>query len=131
VERLKSLVLIRAKHLAESVTLPMFLADADGNLIFYNEAAEALVGRPFVDSGAISAIEWQQMFNVRDRADAPFPLESMPGWITVQGARPAMGHIRFTSADRTEHFAAVCAFPLFTEQTRFEGALLLFWEDEP
>ncbi len=129
-ERLKSLVLIRAKHLAESVTLPMFIADSDGNLIFYNEAAEQLVGRPFMDNGSISAAEWQRMFNVRDRTDNPFPLESMPGWIAVQGARPAMGHMRFTAADSSDRLIAVCAFPLFTSQEQFEGALLLFWEDE-
>jgi PAS domain-containing protein len=130
VERLKSLVLIRAKHLAESVTLPMFLADSDGNLIFYNEAAESLVGRPFLDSGSISAAEWQRMFNVRDRSDAPFPLESMPGWVAVRGARPAMGHMRFTHADGTDRLIAVCAFPLFTSQEQFDGALILFWEDD-
>ena len=52
------------------------------------------------------------------------------GWIAVQGARPAMGHMRFTAADGTDRFIAVCAFPLFTSQEQFDGALLLFWEDE-
>lgn len=129
-ERQKSLVLIRAKHLAESVTTPMFLADAEGSLIFYNEAAEALLGRPFVDSGALSPTDWQEAFNVRDRDDSPFPLESMASWVQLQSERPAMGHIKFSGADGTDHLVATCAFPLFTEQQRFDGALILFWRDE-
>src|SRR5438067_3670560 len=100
----------------------MFLADADGNLIFYNEAAEGLLGRPFVDNGALSPSDWQQAFDVRDRNDAPFPLESMGSWIQVQHEQPAMGHIKFSGADGTDHLVATCAFPLFTEQQRFEGA---------
>jgi PAS domain-containing protein len=129
VERQKSLVLIRAKHLAESVTTPMFLADDQGNLIFYNEAAESLLGRPFVDNGALSPTEWQRAFDVRDRNGEPFPLESMASWIEVQNEQPAMGHLQFRSADGTDHLVATCAFPLFTEQQRFEGALILFWRD--
>ncbi len=128
-ERPKSLVLIRAKHLAESVTTPMFLADAGGNLIFFNEAAEAMLGRPFGDNGLLTPGEWQQTFDVRDRNDAPFALESMASWMQVQNEQPAMGHIKFRSADGTDHLVATCAFPLFTEQQRFEGALILFWRD--
>ena len=127
---LKSLVLIRAKHLAESVTTPMLLIDAEGNLIFYNEGAEALLGTPFSDVGSIPASEWQAQFHVRGRDDAPFPLESMPGWIELQGERPGIGHVRLTTLDGTDHFIAVCAFPLFTAQRQFDGALVIFWKED-
>ena len=123
-------MLIRAKHLAESVTTPMFLADAEGNLIFYNEAAEALLGKPFVDKGSLSPADWQRSFDVRDRDDHPFALESMASWMSVQNEQPSLGHIKFSSADGTDHLVATCAFPLFTEQERFEGALILFWRDQ-
>lgn len=68
---LKSLVLIRAKHLAESVTTPSFLADNEGNLIFYNEAAEVLLGRAYADAGPMPASEWAEIFDVRYRDGAP------------------------------------------------------------
>ena len=42
---IKSIALIRAKHLAESVTTPVLLADGEGNMIFFNEAAEELLAR--------------------------------------------------------------------------------------
>jgi PAS domain-containing protein len=131
VERtIKSLVLIRAKHLAESVTTPMLLADGEGNMIFYNEAAEAVLGTAFSDLGPIPASQWQEQFKVRGRGDAPFPLESMPGWMDVKSERPGLGHVKFTSLHGDDHFIAVCAFPLFTAQRQFDGALVIFWEED-
>ena len=127
---LKSLVLIRAKHLAESGTTPMFIADREGTLIFYNEAAEELLGRSFADSGPMPAAEWAKVFNIRSRDDAPFPLEAMPGWMEVQQHRPSLGHLKFSTASGDDHFIAVCAVPLFTSQEQFEGAIVVFWEDD-
>jgi PAS domain-containing protein len=127
---LKSLALIRAKHLAESVTTPMLLTDREGTLIFYNEAAEVLLGYSFSDLGALPAKEWQEQFNVRGRDGTPFPLEAMPGWLEVQGERPGTGHVLLTRVDGVDLFLAVCAFPLFTAQRQFDGALVLFWHEE-
>lgn len=127
---LKSLVLIRAKHLAESVTRPSFLADNQGDLIFYKEAAEVLLGRAYADAGPMPASEWADIFDVRDRDGAPFPLEKMPGWIALQQHRPNLGHLQFTALDGKDRFIAVCAIPLFATPEQFEGALIIFWEDE-
>jgi PAS domain-containing protein len=127
---LKSLVLIRAKHLAESVTTPIFLVDNVGNMIFFNEAAEGKFGQAFADVGAIPVTEWQEKYNVRTRDDSPFPLDAMPGWIELQKERPGIGHVKFTTIDGRDLFIAVCAFPLFTSQDDFEGALVYFWEEE-
>lgn len=130
VERaLKSLVLIRAKHLAESIATPSFLADREGNLIFYNEGAETVVGRSFVDVGRLSPSEWRDKLDVRARDGSPFPLEAMPGWMQVQQHRPDLGHIRFKAFDGTDRFIATCAIPLFTSPDQFEGALIIFWEE--
>jgi PAS domain-containing protein len=128
-ERTKSLVLIRAKHLAESVTTPMLLVDDEGTLVFYNEAAEATLGLPFADLGPVPVSDWQERFRVRSRDDAPFPLDAMPGWIELQKERPGTGHVRFTTAAGHDVFIAVCAFPLFTSERRFDGALVFFWEE--
>jgi PAS domain-containing protein len=130
VERaLKSLVLIRAKHLAESVTTPMFIIDNDGNMIFFNEAAEVKVGRAFADVGQIPVAEWQEQFKVRELDDTPAPLESMPGWFQLQKERPGLGELMFTTFDGRDLRIAVCALPLFSGEDQFEGALVLFWED--
>ncbi len=89
-----------------------------------------MLGTPFSDVGSIPASEWQAQFRVRGRDDTPFPLESMPGWIELQGERPGIGHVRLTTLDGTDHFIAVCAFPLFTAQRQFDGALVIFWKED-
>lgn len=127
---LKSLVLIRAKHLAESVTTPMLLVDANGNMVFYNEAAEMVVGRAFNDVGPVPAADWQERFRVRARDDSPAPLEKMPGWMDLKGERPGLGHLRLTTIEGRDLDVAVCAFPLFTSQHQFDGALVIFWEED-
>jgi PAS domain-containing protein len=127
---LKSLALIRAKHLAESVTTPMLLTDREGTLIFANEAAEVLTGWLFSDLGPLKATEWRDQLDVRGRDGQPFPLDAMPGWMELQGERPSTGHVMIRKHDGTDHVLATCAFPLFTAQREFDGALVLLWQDE-
>ena len=126
---LKSLALIRAKHLAESVTTPMLLTARDGTLIFYNEAAEVMLGVPFADVGPLGASAWRDRFDVRGRTGEPFPLEAMPGWLELQTERPGTGHVVLRRSDGSDLVLAVCAFPLFTAQRQFDGALVLLWKD--
>ena len=127
---LKSLALIRAKHLAESVTTPMLLTDREGTLIFFNEAAEVMLGVPFADVGPLGPQGWQKRFDVRGRDGSAFPLEAMPGWLELQTERPGMGHVVLRCADGSDAVLAVCAFPLFTAQRQFDGALVLLWKDD-
>ena len=46
-EAQKPLELILARNLLSSISTPAFLVDAEGMLVFFNEAAGALVGRRF------------------------------------------------------------------------------------
>ena len=51
----KPLELILARNLLTSVSTPGFLVDHEATLVFYNEAAAALLGRSFEDAGQMSA----------------------------------------------------------------------------
>jgi hypothetical protein len=54
----KDLLLIIARELASNLATPMFLIDATGTLVFYNDAAEQLIGKPFAQLGPIDALEF-------------------------------------------------------------------------
>ncbi len=45
------LEIILHRQLAECQAIPVFIVDPAGNLLFYNEAAEELLGRRFEDTG--------------------------------------------------------------------------------
>lgn len=127
---LRNLVLIRARHLAETMTTPTFLVDAAGDMIFYNEAAEGVLGRTFADEGTIPQAEVQKRLNVRDRDGNALPLEAMAGWSALQKRRPGYGQILFADFSGNDHLISVCALPLFTHPDDFEGSLVIFWEDD-
>lgn len=49
----RSLLLILARELASNVATPMFVVDVHGVLVFYNEAAETLLGQSFSVTGPV------------------------------------------------------------------------------
>ena len=58
----KAIELILMRQLASSLAMPIFLVDASGNLLFYNEPAEQLLGSRFDETGEMSMKEWSSLF---------------------------------------------------------------------
>ena len=49
--------IILTRQLAGYLSVPLFLVDPKGNLLFYNEPAEVILGRRFEETGALTAEE--------------------------------------------------------------------------
>jgi PAS domain-containing protein len=127
--RQKNLVLILAREFASKLATPMLIADAEGSLVFYNEPAEAVLGRSFSDVGEMPAPEWGQLFSIEDLNGEPMPLERMPGGIALLERRPAFDQLWITAMDGVRRLIAVTAFPLWASETEFVGFVTIFWED--
>ena len=54
--------IILTRQLAGYLSVPTFLVDPNGTLLFYNEPAEVLLGRRFDETGAMPAEEWSNDF---------------------------------------------------------------------
>ena len=124
----KDLVLILTRELATNLATPVFIADAEGNLVFYNEPAERILGRPFAAAGEIGASEWQDLFAVETLDGQPLPLEQMPSGIAFLERRVAHGDLRITALDGTKRELSVTAIPLFKRGQEFLGIVVIFWE---
>ena len=74
----RNLILILARDFASRLATAVFLVDAQGNLIYYNEAAERVLGRPFVEGQTMPASEWSTSFRPVDEDGNPLPLEAAP-----------------------------------------------------
>ncbi len=61
--RQKNLILIVARELASKLATAMFIADAEGDVVFYNEPAEEILGRTFAEAGELSAENWTSLFH--------------------------------------------------------------------
>jgi PAS domain-containing protein len=124
----KNLILILAREFASKLATAMFITDAEGKLVYYNEPAETLLGRTFAEAGEMPAEEWPDLFAVEHLDGRPMALEEMPEGIALLERRPAHGSYRITSLDGHEREFAVTAFPLFARATEFVGTAIFFWE---
>jgi PAS domain-containing protein len=124
----KDLMLILARELATNASTPMFIADAEGTLVFYNEPAERILGRPFAAAGEINASDWENVFEVETLDGQPMPLDQMPSGIAFLERRASSGPVRIKSLDGKTHNLETTAFPLFKRGRDFVGVVVLFWE---
>lgn len=127
----KHLALIIARELASQIATATFISDAEGNLVFYNEAAETILGRTFAEAGTMPAEGWASQFVLEDVDGTPMPLERMPAGIALMEQRPAHGKLWMTGLDGERKLLDVTAVPLFASATEFVGMIALFWQSTP
>lgn len=129
VRRQKNLVLILARELASKLATPMFVADADGKLVFYNEPAEDIIGRSFSEAGEMDADQWSELFEIRTLEGKPITLEENPAGIALVNRRPAHGSLRIRGLDGVERALSVTGLPLFAHTAELVGVVAIFWEE--
>jgi PAS domain-containing protein len=124
-----NLVLILARDLLSRLTTAAFVVDAQGTLIYFNEAAEPLLGRTYAEAGELLAGEWASEWNPTDEDRRPIPLEELPLGIAFREHREAHRSFRIVLPDGMTRGIAVTALPLFERADELVGAVALFWED--
>ncbi len=129
--RQKHLALIIARELASQIATATFIADAAGDLVFYNEAAEEILGRTFAEAGTMSADGWTSEFLLEELDGTAMPLERMPAGVALLERRPAHGKLWMTGLDGQRRLLSVTAVPLFASATEFVGMIALFWQSTP
>lgn len=129
-DRQKHLALILAREFASRLSTPALIADARGYLVFYNEAAEAVIGRRFSGTEETPLDEWVAAFEPRTVSSEPLPLERRPARIAFDERRAS--HLRYlvTSADGIEREIESTAFPLFARTDEFVGIVAFFWRGQ-
>ena len=126
--RQKPLVLILARDMATRLASPMFVVDAHGTLVFFNEAAEAVLGQTFADAGELPAEDWAARFSPEDEGGRPLPLRELPLGVALFEGRPAHRTFRIRGADGVDRDVAATGIPLRTHPDELVGALALFWD---
>ena len=119
---------ILARHLAENLVMPIFIVDSLGNLIFFNEPAEAVLGLRFGDTGLLPASEWSTMFEPMDKDGEPVPPEELPLVIAMTQSHPAHKKFWIRGLDNELRQIELTAFPLIGQSGRISAAVSIFWE---
>ena len=120
--------IILTRQLAAYLSVPIFLFDPTGNLIFYNEPAEAMLGSRFDETGVMSLEEWWAVFTRFDDEGQPIRLEDHPLTITLTEKRPTYKRYHTKGLDGVVREIEVTSIPVPGLQGDFLGALVFFWE---
>lgn len=124
------LELILARQFADSMNMAVFLVDTEGNLLFYNESAEDILGIRYSETGVMPVNEWATIFIPTDLEGQPIPPEGLPLVQTLTEQKPAHGSFYIESKNGVRYFINVTSFPIEGKPNRYLGAMALFWKSE-
>jgi PAS domain-containing protein len=123
----KPLELILARNLLTSVSTPAFLVDENAALVFYNEAAGALLGRSFEDVGRMTPEEWTTTYGPFGTDGRPLELDELPTTRAVRDGRPAHAVFTIRAANGSKREVESSAFPIVASEEGSSGAMIFFW----
>ncbi|MGH6885610.1 MAG: PAS domain-containing protein [Geminicoccales bacterium] len=122
--------IILLRQLAGYLGVPLLLVDPKGDLLFYNEPAEVILGRRFEETGEMPAKTWSSIFTPVDEQGQPIPPEDLPVMIVLARRRPAYKRLYFQGMDGVRRHIEVASIPIVGLQGEFLGAASLIWEIE-
>ncbi len=120
--------LILLKQWATYMAIPIWIMDAAGDLLFYNEPAETIIGRRFDEAGAIHAEDLAEMFITTDLDGVALTNKELPVVIALTEHHPAHREVRATTLDGKSLDLEITAIPIEGQGGRHLGAVALFWE---
>jgi PAS domain-containing protein len=124
----RHLILILARNFASRLATAVFLVDAEKRVIFFNEAAEDLLGTRFEEGHGMSAEEYTKLFRPADERGQVLGPPDTPLGIAANRQEPSHGPLTITGADGTTRRIEVTAFPLLAHAGDLVGAIAFFWE---
>ena len=125
----KPLELILARNLLSSISTPAFLVGEQGALLYYNEAAGAMLGRGFEEAANMTAAEWTGEFGPFGPDNKPLPYDKIPATLAVRENRPYHGNFRISGATGQQYDIAASAIPIVGPGGA-SGGIVIFWPVE-
>lgn len=122
--------MILLRQLASYLTIPMWMMDGAGNLVYYNEPAERLLGIQFDDVGPIHAEQLGDMFRLTDLEGQQVADDYFPVVRALSRRIPTHGAVRYCGMDGVWRDVEITAIPVEGQGGRFHGVFATFWEIE-
>ena len=119
--------LILLRQVASYLAMPIFLVGADGDLLYFNEPAESLLGLRFDDVGELSMAEWLAAFRPAQEDGSVLEPQAVPLVVALREQRPTHERLTITGLDGVQRVIETTSFPLRGQGDRLLGAIALFW----
>jgi hypothetical protein len=97
-------------------------------LVFYNDAAEALIGKPFAELGEIPAGEFGAGMELATPDGEPVKRRDTPAGLAFFERRPTHKRLLATGYDGVRRTVEATAYPLFGAVGEMCGVVSVFWE---
>lgn len=120
--------IILNRQLADCLSIPVFITDTQGNLIFYNEPAEEILGKRFEDTGEMPVELWSSVFKPVDEAGNALPPEELPLVKTLKNAHPYHKTFWIDGLQGKTEKISVTSYPIIGRANKFLGAVAIFWK---
>jgi PAS domain S-box-containing protein len=122
----KSVILILARELAANVATPILITDPRGRMVFYNEAAEQLLGQSFRKTGEVAADNWRKVIAPEDGSEVNY--DELPLVVALTQRQPSHKSFVITGYDGKKHRIEATSYPLIGNGDRLAGAFSIFWD---
>jgi PAS domain-containing protein len=120
--------IILNRQLADCLSMPVFITDTAGHLIFYNEPAEKVLGTRFEETGEMRVETWGTIFKQKDENGELLPTESLPLVQTLHDQLPHHKTFWIESMQGKSEKISVTSYPIINRAGNFLGAVAIFWE---
>jgi PAS domain S-box-containing protein len=120
--------MVLLKQVASYLAMPIFVVDAEGALVYYNEPAEELLGHRYEETGQLPLENWGRLWTPTDSQGESLPPERLPVAVAIQEHRPAQDTFWIRGLDGVTRRLTVTAIPLNGRTSELLGALAIFWE---
>jgi len=120
--------IILNRQLADCLSIPVFITDTSGNLIFYNEPADKILGTSYESTGEMQVEVWSTIFKPLDESGDPLPPEGLPLVQTLGDQLPHHKVFWIKSMKGNSEKISVTSYPIIGRTGDFLGAVAIFWE---
>lgn len=124
----RDISLILMRQLASGMAVPMLLVEEGGDLLFFNEPAEVLLGQRFDEVGDMPLDRRRRIFAFRDEQGNPVPDDQPPLVVALREQRPVHRRVWMRTFDGQDRAIEVTAFPLLGAGGHLIGGVAMFWE---
>lgn len=121
--------LILVRHLASRLAVPVFVVNQAGDLVYFNEPAERVLGRRFDEIRAMPFDEWTTAF-LPSAEGRELAVDELPLVVALRRRVPAHARFEIVGGDGVTRAIEVTAFPLVSPPDQQVGAVAMFWETE-
>ena len=122
--------IILNRQLADCLSIPVFITDTHGNLIFYNEPAEEILGKRFEETGEMPIAEWGTVFKPMDDYGVIIHPDDLPLVKTLKNAFPYHKTFWIESLTGKKQKISVTSYPIIGRTGNFMGAVAIFWNSK-